>query len=167
LRKKIYLVEKIMHPSNLTTEYKPLTITSSAFREGEKIPTQYTCDGRDISPPLDIEGIPEKAHSLVLIVDDPDAPGKTWVHWTVWNIPITRHIKENSVPGQQGWNDFKKNSYGGPCPPSGTHRYFFRVYALDSVLTLTGRVTKKELELAMDDNIIAFGELMGVYSRKP
>jgi Raf kinase inhibitor-like YbhB/YbcL family protein len=156
----------LMHPSNVIIEFKPLTITSTAFLEGEKIPAKYTCDGSDMNPPLDINGIPEKAHSLALIVEEPDAPGKTWVHWVVWNIPITHHIVENSSPGQQGWNDFKKNSYGGPCPPSGIHRYFFKVYALDTILKLTSRVTKKDLEQAMNDHILAFGELMGVYSRQ-
>ncbi len=114
---------------------------------------------------MNIGDIPEKAISLVLIVDDPDAPGKTWVHWLVWNIPITHHIKENSIPGEQGWNDFKKISYGGPCPPSGTHRYFFKVYALNALLKLTPRTTKKELELAMGDHILAYGELMGLFTR--
>jgi len=132
----------------------------------QPIPTTYTCEGNDINPPLDIGGIPDKAHSLVLIVDDPDAPGKTWVHWLVWNIPITHHIKENSVPGEQGWNDFKRIAWGGPCPPSGTHRYFFKVYALDTLLELSSKTTKKELEQAMGEHILAFGELVGVYKRK-
>jgi len=132
----------------------------------QPIPSTYTCEGNDINPPLDIEGIPDKAHSLVLIVDDPDAPGKTWVHWLVWNIPITHHIKENSVPGEQGWNDFKRIAWGGPCPPSGTHRYFFKVYALDTLLELSSKTTKKELEQAMGEHILAFGELVGVYKRK-
>lgn len=154
-----------MHPADITSEYKPLNITSTAFRAGERIPSKYTCEGKDINPPLDIDGIPEKAISLVLIVDDPDAPGKTWVHWLVWNIPITHHIKENSVPGEQGWNDFKKVSYGGPCPPSGTHRYFFKVYALDALLKLSPRTIKKELELAMGDHILAYGELVGLFTR--
>jgi len=132
----------------------------------QPIPSTYTCEGNDINPPLDIGGIPDKAHSLVLIVDDPDAPGKTWVHWLVWNIPITHHIKENSVPGEQGWNDFKRIAWGGPCPPSGTHRYFFKVYALDTLLELSSKTTKKELEQAMGEHILAFGELVGVYKRK-
>ncbi len=155
-----------MHITEMPSEYKPLHITSSAFRSMQPIPSTYTCEGNDINPPLDIEGIPDKAHSLVLIVDDPDAPGKTWVHWLVWNIPITHHIKENSVPGEQGWNDFKRIAWGGPCPPSGTHRYFFKVYALDTLLELSSKTTKKELEQAMGEHILAFGELVGVYKRK-
>ncbi len=152
-----------MHVTEMPTDYKPLIITSSAFELNQFIPTRYTCAGQDINPPIDIEDIPENAHSLVLIVDDPDAPGKTWVHWVMWNIPITHHIKENSIPGQQGWNDFNRTSWGGPCPPSGTHRYFFKVYALDAVLKLPSKTTKKELEQVMGKHIIAFGELIGLY----
>jgi len=148
------------------TEYKPLQVTSPAFGANQIIPAQYTCEGKDINPPLDIAGIPEKARSLVLIVDDPDAPGKTWVHWMVWNIPITHHIKENSVPGEQGVNDFKRTAWGGPCPPSGTHRYFFKLYALDTLLQLSSTTTKKELEQAMGEHILAFGELVGNYKRQ-
>jgi Raf kinase inhibitor-like YbhB/YbcL family protein len=154
-----------MHPSDIQIEYKPLRITSTAFAANQRIPTKYTCEGKDINPPIDIEGIPEKAHSLALIVDDPDAPGKTWVHWVMWNIPITHHIKENSVPGEQGWNDFKRTAWGGPCPPSGTHRYFFKVYALDTLLQLSSKTTKKELEQAMGNHILAYGELIGLYKK--
>ncbi len=155
-----------MHVTDMAAEYKPLMITSSAFTSMQPIPSRYTCEGVDINPPIDIEGIPDKAHSLVLIVVDPDAPGKTWVHWLVWNIPITHHIKENSVAGEQGWNDFKRITWGGPCPPSGTHRYFFKVYALDSLLELSSSTTKKELEQAMGDHILAYGELVGLYQKK-
>jgi Raf kinase inhibitor-like YbhB/YbcL family protein len=154
-----------MHVTEISTEYKALLITSSAFKSMQPIPSKYTCEGNDSNPPLDIEGIPDKAHSLVLVVDDPDAPGKTWVHWLVWNIPITHHIRENMVPGEQGWNDFKRNHWGGPCPPSGTHRYFFKVYALDALLQLSSKATKKELEQAMGDHILAFGELVGLYKK--
>ncbi len=154
-----------MHLTEHQSEYKPLQISSQAFGDNQVIPSKYTCEGLDINPPLEIEGIPEKAHSLVLIVDDPDAPGKTWVHWVVWNIPITHHIKENSVPGEQGLNDFKRTAWGGPCPPSGTHRYFFKVYALDTLLQLSVKTTKQELEQAMGEHILAFGELMGFYKR--
>jgi hypothetical protein len=155
-----------MYVTDMVAEYKPLSITSSAFKTMKPIPSRYTCEGEDINPPIDIGGIPEKAHSLVLIVDDPDASGKTWVHWIMWNIPITHHIKENSVPGEQGWNDFKRITWGGPCPPSGTHRYFFKVYALDSLLDLRSNATKKELEQAMGDHILAYGELVGLYQKK-
>jgi Raf kinase inhibitor-like YbhB/YbcL family protein len=152
-----------MHLTDQSPEYKPLQVSSPAFEADQSIPSNYTCEGKGINPPLEIAGIPEKAYSLVLIVDDPDAPGKTWVHWLVWNIPITHHIKENSVPGEQGMNDFKRVAWGGPCPPSGTHRYFFKVYALDTLLKLSSKTTKKELEQAMGEHILAFGELVGVY----
>jgi Raf kinase inhibitor-like YbhB/YbcL family protein len=155
-----------MHTTDIPTEYKPLIITSSAFQSNGPIPAKYTCEGKDINPPLDIAEIPEKAHSLALIVDDPDAPGKTWVHWVVWNIPITHHIKENSAPGEEGWNDFKRTAWGGPCPPAGTHRYFFKVYALDTLLQLPSKTTRMELEQVMGKHILAYGELIGVYKRK-
>jgi Raf kinase inhibitor-like YbhB/YbcL family protein len=155
-----------MHTNDILQEYKPLRITSAAFESNQPIPAKYTCEGKNINPPLDIDGIPEKAHSLALIVDDPDAPGKTWVHWIVWNIPITHHIKENSIPGEQGVNDFGRIAWGGPCPPSGTHRYFFKVYALDTLLQLSSTSTKKELEQAMGEHILAFGELVGLYNKK-
>lgn len=154
-----------MHPSDMITEYKPLRITSTAFEANQSIPVIYTCEGEDINPPIDIDGIPNKAHSLALIVDDPDALGKIWVHWVVWNIPITHHIKQNSVPGEQGWTDFARNTWGGPCPPSGTHRYFFKVYALDTLLQLSSKTTKKDLERAMGEHILAYGELVGVYKK--
>ncbi len=155
-----------MHLTDQSPEYRPLQISSPAFGANQVIPSKYTCEGNDINPPLEIANIPEKAHSLVLIVDDPDAPGKTWVHWLVWNIPITHYIKENSVPGEQGMNDFKRVAWGGPCPPSGLHRYFFKVYALDTLLQLPAKTTKKELEQAMGEHILAFGELVGVYKRQ-
>ncbi len=154
-----------MHPTDMITEYKSLRVTSTAFEANQAIPSTYSCEGKDINPPIDIGDIPEKARSLALIVDDPDAPGKTWVHWVVWNIPITHHIKENNVPGEQGWNDFKRINWGGPCPPSGTHRYFFKVYALDSLLQLPPKATKKNLEQAMGEHILAYGELIGLYKK--
>lgn len=155
-----------MHHTDQSIEYKVLQVSSPAFGTNQVISSKYTCEGKDINPPLEIASIPEKAHSLVLIVDDPDAPGKTWVHWLVWNIPITHHIKENSIPVEQGMNDFKRVTWGGPCPPSGMHRYFFKVYALDTLLQLPAKTTKKELEQAMGEHILAFGELVGVYKRQ-
>lgn len=147
-------------------DYKSLKVSSSAFGDNAMIPAPYTCDGINISPPLDIEHIPEEAKSLVLIVDDPDAPSKTWVHWIVWNIPVTHHIKENEVHGVEGINDFNKHSYGGPCPPSGTHRYFFKVYALNNLLELPQSADKVQLEKTMSEYIIGFGELVGLYKKK-
>ena len=146
------------------TEVKELTITSPAFQHNSDIPLQYTCDGENVNPPLTIEGIPQGTESLVLIVEDPDAPGGTWIHWVVWNIAPETTIAENSVPGTEGMNDFKKHAYGGPCPPSGTHRYFFIVYALDTTLDLESTATKKDVENAIKDHILAEGELIGLYS---
>lgn len=101
-----------------------------------------------------------------MIVDDPDAPIGTWVHWVVWNIPLRGEIREDSVPGTEGLNDFRKHSYGGPCPPSGTHRYFFKVYALDTKLDLKGNSRKRDVERAMKGHILAQGQLVGLYSRR-
>lgn len=144
-------------------------LRSPAFEQNGYIPHEYTCDGKDINPPLTIDAIPRSAKSLSLIVDDPDAPGRTWVHWVLWNIdPTTTMIRENEVPAGaiQGRNDFKKTNYGGPCPPSGTHRYFFKVYALDIMLSLPSTSTKADLERAMTGHILAEGHLVGVYRRK-
>jgi Raf kinase inhibitor-like YbhB/YbcL family protein len=146
---------------------KELRVKSSAFEHNGLIPRKYTCDGEDVNPPLTIEGIPEGTQSLALVVDDPDAPMGTWDHWVVWNIPpASKEIKENSVPGVEGMNDFRRHSYGGPCPPGGTHRYFFKVYALDAKLNLNANSRKKDLEKAMQGHVLAKGELVGRYSRK-
>jgi Raf kinase inhibitor-like YbhB/YbcL family protein len=155
------------HPEATTAvDYKYLKVSSDAFGYGEMIPEKYTCDGKNISPPLDIENIPEEAKCMVLIVDDPDAPVATWIHWLVWNIPVTHHIHESEVHGIEGLNDFKQHHYGGPCPPSGIHRYFFKVYALNELLNLSSNSKKMDVEKAMSEHIIAFGELVGLYSRK-
>jgi len=119
-----------------------------------------------VNPSLKIEHVPPEAKSLVLIVDDPDAPGGTWDHWVVWNIVPTERVEENTVPGTQGLNSFGKQSYGGPCPPSGTHRYFFKVYALDTELKLPSSSRKKDVEKAMQNHVLAKGELVGLYSRE-
>jgi Raf kinase inhibitor-like YbhB/YbcL family protein len=151
-----------------TKKMKDMTITSTAFPDGGTIPGRHTCDGQDISPPLSFGAAPAGTRSLVLIVDDPDAPVGTWVHWVVWNIPHdTREIAEGSLPAgaSQGLNDFKRNSYGGPCPPSGTHRYYFKVYALDTTLELAPSGNKAALEKAMQGHILARGQLMGTYKR--
>jgi Raf kinase inhibitor-like YbhB/YbcL family protein len=146
-----------------------LTIASPAFKHNGSIPEKYTCDGADLNPPLVIEGAPPGAKSLALIVDDPDAPRGTWVHWVVWGMdPKTKEIKEESVPAgaKQGMNDFRKRNYGGPCPPSGTHRYFFKLYALDIAPELGPDTTKAALEKAMTGHILAQAELIGLYKRK-
>ena len=152
--------------ASMAVDYKHLKVSSAAFGYEEQIPEKYTCDGKNISPPLDIENIPEEAKCLVLVVDDPDAPIATWVHWLVWNIPVTHHIKENEVHGKQGLNDFQQYHYGGPCPPSGIHRYFFKVYALKATLNLPVSTGRLQLERAMSEHIIAFGELVGLYERR-
>jgi len=143
-----------------------LIITSLAFENKKPIPRKYTCDGDDVNPALNIIGVPEVTKSLVLIVDDPDAAMGPWDHWIVWNIPPTNKIEENTVPGVEGMNDFRKRSYGGPCPPSGTHRYFFKVYALDTKLNLAPNSRKKDVEKAMKGHILAQGELVGLYGRR-
>jgi Raf kinase inhibitor-like YbhB/YbcL family protein len=148
-----------------TVHYKPLLISSSAFKHQEMIPQKYTCDGQNISPALEIENIPAEAKCLALIMDDPDAPMGTYVHWVVWNIPVGRHLNENKAHGMEGINDFQRPHYGGPCPPSGVHRYFFKIYALDRLLDLPSTTRKEQLETAMRDHIIAFGELIGLYTR--
>lgn len=145
-----------------------LKISSPAFENNGSIPKKYTCDGTDVSPSLKIENVPPEVKSLALIVDDPDAPMGTWVHWVVWNIdPKTKEVKEGSVPegSQQGMNDFKKQNYGGPCPPSGTHRYFFKLYGLDTLLNLSPRSTKADLEKAMKGHILSQGQIIGLYKR--
>ena len=145
-----------------------MKITSSAFQDGANIPSKFTCDGADTSPPLQIADIPSEAKSLALIVDDPDAPSGLFTHWTVWNIPPqTSVVREGSAPkGVQGTNGFGKSGYGGPCPPSGTHRYYFKLFALDRELDLPFGAKRGQLDAAMKGHVVAQGELMGRYSRK-
>jgi Raf kinase inhibitor-like YbhB/YbcL family protein len=147
-----------------------LKVTSSAFSDGGKIPRKYTCDDSNVSPPLHVENLPKAVKSLALIVDDPDAPGRTWTHWLLWNIdPKATEIRENSAPlnAVQGTSDFGSARYGGPCPPSGSHRYYFKAYALDATLSLPSSAKKIALEKAMAGHIIAQGSLMGTFSRQP
>ena len=145
-----------------------MKITSSAFQHGGNIPSKFACDGANSSPSLEIADAPSGAKSLVLIVEDPDAPSGLFTHWLVWNIsPQTSAIGEGSTPkGVQGTNDFGKSRYGGPCPPSGTHRYYFKVFALDRELDLPFGAKRSQLEAAMKGHVVAQGELMGRYSRK-
>jgi Raf kinase inhibitor-like YbhB/YbcL family protein len=145
-----------------------LHITSPAFQNNGTIPRQYTCDGEDISPPLVIANCPKETQSIALICDDPDASIGTWVHWVLWNIdPTTKEIAENAVPQGcvEGMNDFRRHSYGGPCPPSGTHRYFFKVYTLDTMLDISPNSTKTDLEQAMKGHVLAEGQIVGLYTR--
>lgn len=145
-----------------------MTIKSSAFEHNKSIPAKYTCQGEDVNPPLQFTDVPKESKSLVLIVDDPDAPSKTWVHWVVYNIPpsvVT--VEENSTPkgGTQADSDFGKDSYGGPCPPSGSHRYFFRFYALDTKLDLPEFADKAMIEEAMKGHVLEQAELIGLYQK--
>jgi Raf kinase inhibitor-like YbhB/YbcL family protein len=169
-----------------------IRVKSPSFKEGGLIPKQYTCDGQNISPPLTWTGVPSAAKSLVLICDDPDAPKGTWVHWVVFNIPpdvlflapgagketdtiedyMPRGGRGRGKPvlvfttfGVHGTTDFKRVGYGGPCPPSGTHRYYFKLYALDTMLNLQNEATKASVEKAMEGHILAEGQLMGKYKR--
>lgn len=149
------------------------TLTSSAFAQGEAIPQRYTCDGEDISPPLSWSDPPEGTVTYALIMDDPDAPSGTWVHWLFYNLPGEARGLHAGVEPQErelegiphGVNSWDAKGYGGPCPPGGTHRYFFRLYALDTKLELSGAATAEELRAAMEGHILATAELMGTYSR--
>jgi Raf kinase inhibitor-like YbhB/YbcL family protein len=150
-----------------------MEIKSSAFGSGEMIAAKYTCDGADFSPPLEWTGSPTGTKSFALICDDPDAPMGTWVHWVIYDIPPTATMlaegitREKDLPGggTQGSNDFRKIGYGGPCPPGGTHRYFFKLYALDAVLGLKPGITKDQLLKAMRGHILAEAQIMGTYRR--
>lgn len=150
-----------------------LKIQSAAFSDGGAIPKQYSCDGRDVSPPLSWSGVPAQARSLALICDDPDAPRKTWVHWVLFDLPAETAELPEAVPagettpagGIQGTNDFRKLGYGGPCPPQGTHRYLFKLYALDRDLKLPAGATKEQLERAMEGHVLDQGTLTGRYTR--
>lgn len=142
-----------------------MKISSPEFKHNNSIPKKFTCQGEDINPALVIEGLPEGVKSLALIVDDPDAPMGTWVHWVVFDILPCTQIDEDSTPGKQGKNDFGRKDYGGPCPPSGVHRYFFKLYALDKMLNLDVGITKAGLEDAMQGHILASAELIGLYKK--
>ena len=150
-----------------------LQITSSAFAEGQLIPKKYSCDGENVSPPLAWSGVPPEASTLALIADDPDAPAGTWTHWIVFNLPASATGLPEAVAATnklengalQGTNSYRKVGYGGPCPPGGTHRYYFRLYALDAPLTLSNGATAKDVQAAMQGHILATAELMGRYKR--
>ena len=155
-----------------------LELTSPAFQHGAAIPAEYTCEGRDLAPPLQWSGVPAGARSLVLIVDDPDAPDPaaprmTWVHWVLYNLPPdSQGLPEGATsrdlpPGTgEGINDWHRTGYGGPCPPIGRHRYFFKLYALDTVLEGLGRPTKAQVEAAMAGHVLEQAELMGTYQKR-
>ena len=150
-----------------------LEVKSSAFKEGEMIPSMYTCDGENVSPPLTWSPGPGGTRSFALISDDPDAPMGNWVHWVIYNIPPEKAGLPEDVPddnalvdgAKQGITDFGRPGYGGPCPPGGTHRYYFKVYALDTILDLGTGEKKKDLLKAMEGHVLAEGQLMGKYKR--
>jgi len=143
--------------------YKYLRLDSEAFVAGGMIPSRYTCDGKNVNPPMDIDNLPEKAKSLAVIVDDPDGINGNFCHWVIWDLPVTDRIEEGEHRGIPGHNDFGYFKYNGPCPPVGTHRYYFKVYALDCVLDIPASSGKLELEQAMKDHVVGFGFLAGKY----
>jgi Raf kinase inhibitor-like YbhB/YbcL family protein len=154
--------------ANLINTIMPMTISSPAFLDSQAIPKQFTCDGDGISPALRLAEVPTAARSLALVIADPDAPNPPWIHWLMWNISAsTTEISENSVPqgAMQGQGSSGQNVYGAPCPPSGTHRYIFTVYALDSKLILPSYSTADKLQAAMQGHIITQAQLVGVYGR--
>jgi len=150
-----------------------MTLTSTAFADGEAVPRRYTCDGADVSPELTWSGAPPGTQSFALICDDPDAPAGIWVHWVLYDIPVSVSALEEGIEsidhpssgGTHGTNDFRRLGYGGPCPPGGTHRYYFKLYALDTLLDLAPGATKRQLLQAMDGHVLAEGRLMGTYAR--
>jgi len=152
----------------------PFELTSTAFGAGDPIPRKYTCDGEDTSPPLQWSDPPKGTRSFALIADDPDAPMGTWVHWVLYNLPASVHALPEGVPtdadlpdgSRHGQNSWRRLGYGGPCPPGGTHRYFFKLYALDAQLDLAVGASKEELLQAMKGHILATTETMGLYTRQ-
>ena len=159
--------------SNLDAKGGKMEIKSSVFKNEDFIPKKYTCDGLNISPPLEFSNIPSNTKSIALICDDPDAPMGTWVHWVLFDLPVDiKNLDENisrdkilSNGAKHGINSGKRIGYDGPCPPSGTHRYFFKVYALDTKLSLESGITKEQLLKSMEGHILAQGQLMGKYKR--
>jgi Raf kinase inhibitor-like YbhB/YbcL family protein len=143
-----------------------LMVESNAFCQGGYIPKRYSCEGENINPPIEVNGFPEETQTLAIIVEDPDAPRGIFDHWLVWNIPSNEQpIAENSILGVSGRNSFGKKGYDGPCPPFGSHRYFFKVYALDTSLNLPAGSDKKALKAAMQNHILDSGELMAYYRK--
>jgi hypothetical protein len=171
--KKIAFLSILVFLILIGGEAMAFEVTSSAFKNGSSIPSKYTCDGSDVSPQLSWSGAPAGTKSFALISDDPDAPVGTWVHWVMWNIPAgATSLKEGLEKSaaladgtKQGISDFKRPGYGGPCPPSGTHRYLFKLYALDTTLDLVENTNKAKLEAAMKGHMLGQATLMGTYSR--
>ncbi|MEW5894250.1 MAG: YbhB/YbcL family Raf kinase inhibitor-like protein [Candidatus Omnitrophota bacterium] len=162
----IILAAMVLSMNSVQKGFAAMEISSPDFEADGMIPARFTCQGEEISPALKIVNIPEETQSLALIVDDPDAPSKTWVHWVVYDMKINGVIGQGEVPGVQGSNDFGQLNYGGPCPPGGTHRYFFKVYALDKKLGLGEGLSKEGLIAAMEGHILDQAVLMGLYKKK-
>jgi len=142
-----------------------MELRSPEFKNNEFIPKKFTCRGENVNPALTVDSIPAGTESIALICDDPDAPGGTWVHWVIFDMPVISKINENSAPGRQGRNDFGRDRYDGPCPPFGIHRYIFKIYALDTRLNLKEGISKHNLEQAMADHILAKAELTGLFKK--
>jgi Raf kinase inhibitor-like YbhB/YbcL family protein len=150
-----------------------IKIKSSVFDEGQPIPTKYTCSGIDVSPPLEWNSLPDETLSIAIICEDPDAPGGTWSHWVIFNLPadtisLSEHVMSREIMDNnaiQGLNDFGKVGYGGPCPPSGTHRYYYKIYALDVKLDLPPRTTRETFLESINEHILDQGQIMGTYTR--
>ncbi len=161
----LFLSRKNTHQDAVFKKSLGMMLSSGAFTNNSKIPAKYTCDGENVSPPLEISEVPVNTKSIVLIVDDPDAPVGDWVHWLVWNISASVTVIEGALPegAIQGKNDFGNNSYGGPCPPGGTHRYQFKLYALDTTLNLPEETRKGQLEKAMEGHVLDKATLTGLY----
>jgi len=165
LASAVLLIGSIGISTNTSAKETSMKITSSDFENNDYIPKEFTSQGEDINPSLLIANIPDGAKSLALIVDDPDATIGAWVHWVVFNIPIISRIDKNSAPGAQGITSSGSRGYHGPCPPSGTHRYFFKIYALDTTIDTEKAIDSKGLESAMSNHIIDKAELIGLYKR--
>jgi Raf kinase inhibitor-like YbhB/YbcL family protein len=167
--KQKQIVQGVLPPTKtMEQKQEDMKLTSSAFVHDQAIPKEYTCDGENVSPPLSISGVPKGTKSLTLIVEDPDAPAGVWVHWILWNMnPDTHEISQGKIPevSFEGTTSFGKPGYGGPCPPTGTHRYFFTLYALDISLGLTNQATSSDVEQAMKGHSIAQTQLIGRYGR--
>ena len=173
----IFISITVMNSEQLHGESQTMILRSSVFEDGGKIPEKYTCEGKDTAPPLEWDGVPENSRSLVLIVDDPDAPDPkapmmTWVHWVLFNIPpetagLPEGAGHNDLPAGtgEGLNDWHRTGYGGPCPPVGRHRYFFKLYALDRTLKFSGDPAKNEVEAAMRGHVIEKVQLIGTYKK--
>jgi Raf kinase inhibitor-like YbhB/YbcL family protein len=162
------LLSVLMLALSLTTSSAAMKLSSPDFKEGENIPARFTCDGKDVSPTLQIEGMPQGAKSLVVILEDRDAPGGNFTHWLMWNVvPNLTEIVGNKPPSGavQGVNDFGKNKYSGPCPPPELHRYYFKLYALDTTLDLPRKSKRKAIDSAIKGHVIAEATLMGRYAR--